>query len=352
MIALLKQNLKETPRKALLAKIESWANQRGASVLGFGTGWGDSVSLQIATIDSEHQCAEEIRAFEGVQAVLTKKHPTYWVAPRQGSRTQVQIGPAAFGNNFVSAIAGPCSVENLDDLLALGSDLVAAGATALRGGAFKPRTSPYAFQGLGKSGLEMLAAVREQTGLAVVTEVMDTRDIELVTQYADALQIGSRNMMNYSLLREAGAAGVPVLLKRGMSATLGEFLLAAEYLAHAGCEDIVLCERGLRHFDPEVRNLLDISAVPALQERTHLPVIVDPSHGTGVSSLVAPMMAAAAAAGADGFLVEVHPRPSRSVSDAGQALTPTEFVTAIETTRAVLSACGRKFNATQTPTAN
>ncbi len=350
MIVLLHNDLDEATRKELLEKLQSWAIQRGVSICGFGTGWGDSVELLPADGATECDYAIEIRSFAGVRAVLTQDEPTYLVAPRSGSRTQVRFRSAAFGNNAVSAIAGPCSVENLDDLLALGADLVATGATALRGGAYKPRTSPYAFQGLGKLGLEMLATVREQTGLAVVTEVMDTRDVELVSRYADALQIGSRNMMNYSLLREAGAVGVPVLLKRGMSATLGEFLLAAEYLAHAGCEDILLCERGLRHFDPDVRNLLDLSAVPALKERTHLPVLVDPSHGTGASSLVPAMMAAAAAAGADGFLVEVHPCPSRSVSDAGQALTPTEFATAMDTTRAVLDACGRKFNAAQAPT--
>lgn len=258
--------------------------------------------------------------------------------------TVIRVNGVAIGGDEFVVMAGPCSVESSSQLMETARAVAKLGGRVLRGGAFKPRTSPYSFQGLGESGLEMMAAARAETGLALITEVMDTRQVALVADYADALQIGSRNMMNYSLLKEAGAAGKVVMLKRGMSATLSEFLFAAEYLAHAGCQQILLCERGLRHFDPAVRNLLDLSAVPALQQRTHLPVVVDPSHGTCDASLVAPMMAASAAVGADGLMVEVHPRPARSVSDAGQALSPSEFTSAMTSTSAVLSSIGKNLH--------
>ncbi|MBT3339306.1 MAG: 3-deoxy-7-phosphoheptulonate synthase [Planctomycetes bacterium] len=288
--------------------------------------------------------ADEARALDGVRAVLTPDRPCFRVSLQDHDSTVIKLGEGIFGGSHAAAIAGPCSVEDFDSLITLAHKLKKAGATALRGGAFKPRTSPYNFQGLGQKGLEILDAVRRESGLPVVTEVMDTRDIGLVAQHADCLQIGSRNMMNYSLLKEAGRAGMPVLLKRGMSATLEEFVLAAEYLADGGCTEILLCERGLRHFDPAMRNLLDLSAVPALKERTHLPVVVDPSHGTGRASLVPSMMAAAAAAGADGFLIEVHPQPAESISDAGQALSFDEFENALQSTSAVLTAMGRTLS--------
>ena len=267
-------------------------------------------------------------------------------------RRAVELGPAVFGGERAAFIAGPCAVEDEDTLLALALKLRAAGASALRGGAFKPRTSPYGFQGLGRRGLEMLSAVSRETGLPVVTEVLDARDLDLVAEHAQMLQIGSRNMHNSALLQAVGRAGLPVLLKRGMSATLDEFLFAAEYVAVGGCERILLCERGLRHFDPAVRNLLDLSAVPSLQARTGLPVIVDPSHGTGRSSLVPPMVRAAAAAGADGFLVEVHGRPQESWSDAGQALDTRTFADLVPQVDAVLQACGRSLAQPQTTPAS
>ena len=354
MIVLIESTLTAIEREQTLSKLRDWSGANAYSIGGYGPGWGDCVELKEtpeATLP-EPGTYSEVELIKGVASVLTSGQPFRHVAlgngPAEGSR--IEVGPAAFGAGAVSVIAGPCSVESLDDLLALAHSLRESGATALRGGAFKPRTSPYSFQGLGLPGLEILATVRAETGMSVITEVMDTREVELVSAYADMLQIGSRNMMNYALLREAGAAGKPVLLKRGMSATLSEFLFAAEYLAHAGCSDIVLCERGLRHFDPTVRNLLDLSAIPALKQRTHLPVVVDPSHGTGDASLVPPMLAAAAAAGADGFMVEVHPSPSSSVSDPKQALTPQEFCTALDTTRAVLHAIGRSLNTVQAAT--
>jgi len=241
----------------------------------------------------------------------------------------------------VRFFAGPCAVEDEAELLQLAIALREAGATALRGGAFKPRTSPYSFQGLGRAGLESLARVSQASGLPVVTEVLDPRDLDLVAEHAAMLQVGSRNMSNSALLKEVGRAGKPVLLKRGMSATLEEFLYAAEYVALGGAPEIILCERGLRHYDPAVRNLLDLSAVPALQQRTGLPVFVDPSHGTGRASLVPAMTLAAAAAGADGFLIEVHSHPEAAWSDASQALPASTFRDLVPQVDRVLEAIGR-----------
>jgi 3-deoxy-7-phosphoheptulonate synthase len=343
LIVLLQSALADPSRRAALGRLEAWTAEHGGVLRGFGPGWGDCVELELPRGADAETAAEALRRLDGVEAVLTSARPTHYVARAGRAPLAVPVGGASFGGGTASAVAGPCSVEDHDSLLALARRLAASGAGGLRGGAFKPRTSPYSFQGLGRAGLEILRAVGDDTGLPVFTEVLDTRDVELVAEHADVLQIGSRNMMNYALLREAGAAGRPVLLKRGMSATLAEFLLAAEYLAHAGCDRILLCERGLRHFDPSVRNLLDLSAVPALQRETHFPVLVDPSHGTGSAALVPAMLAAAAAAGADGFLVEVHPDPRRSVSDAAQALSPDEFAAALRRAEAVLGACDRRL---------
>jgi len=226
-----------------------------------------------------------------------------------------------------------------------------AGANILRGGAFKPRTSPYAFQGLGEEGLKYLRSAADSTGLAVVTEVLDPRDVEKVALYADILQIGARNMQNFTLLREVGAAHRPVLLKRGISATIDEWLMAAEYVYAAGNHDVVLCERGIRSYDNHTRNLLDLAAVPVVQALTHLPVIVDPSHGTGVRALVAPMSLAAVAAGADGLIVEVHPNPAVAYSDGPQSLTLPNFAELMERLRPVASAVGRVFPTSAVATA-
>ncbi len=352
VIVLLESTLSAAARDQTTALLGEWCSANVFEIGGAGSGWGDCLKLTALSPEAmpEAAASAQLEQLQGVEAVLTDDKPLHHVAHRAES-SQIALstelaGPSAalFGAGAFSVIAGPCSVENYQGLLTVAKQVRAAGATALRGGAFKPRTSPYSFQGLGESGLEMMAAARAETGLALITEVMDTRQVALVADYADALQIGSRNMMNYSLLKEAGAAGKVVMLKRGMSATLSEFLFAAEYLAHAGCQQILLCERGLRHFDPAVRNLLDLSAVPALQQRTHLPVVVDPSHGTCDASLVAPMMAASAAVGADGLMVEVHPRPARSVSDAGQALSPSEFTSAMTSTSAVLSSIGKNLH--------
>ena len=252
---------------------------------------------------------------------------------------------ASFGGDTLAICAGPCSVESAEQIDATAKAVAAAGANVLRGGAFKPRTSPYAFQGLGQRGLELLAAAAGRHGLAVVTEVLDPRDVPLVARYADVLQIGARNMQNFALLREASESGKPVLLKRGLSATVDEWLMAAEYLLVGGNERIVLCERGVRSFDSATRNLLDLSVVPLLAELTHLPVIVDPSHGTGVARLVEPMSMAAIAAGADGLMVEVHPDPASAVSDGSQSLRPEAFAALMESLAPVAAAVGRRLPA-------
>ena len=238
-------------------------------------------------------------------------------------------------------IAGPCAVEGEAQILDIARQLKEMGATVLRGGAFKPQTSPYAFQGLGLEGLELLAKAREETGLAVVTEALDPDGADLVAQYADIVQIGARNMQNYPLLRRAGRTGRPVLLKRGMSATIEEFLLAAEYVLAEGNPDVILCERGVRSFDTHTRNVLDLAAIPVVQSLSHLPIIADPSHGTGIRSKVTPMGRAAVAAGADGLIVEVHADPPRAMSDGAQSLYPDQFASLMEQIRVIAKAIGR-----------
>jgi len=249
------------------------------------------------------------------------------------------------GGDDVVVMAGPCAVESREQILTTARRVAAAGATVLRGGAFKPRTSPYSFQGLGEEGLRLLAEAREETGLAVVTEALDPEGVELVAAYADIIQIGARNMQNYSLLRAAGRAGKPVLLKRGMSATIKELLLAAEYIVVEGEPRVILCERGVRNFDSHARNLLDLTAIVTVQELSHLPMIGDPSHGTGARSKVGPMARATVAAGADGLIVEVHPDPASAVSDGAQSLTLDQFDALMIEIRTIAGALGRRIAA-------
>ncbi|MCP4604674.1 MAG: 3-deoxy-7-phosphoheptulonate synthase [Proteobacteria bacterium] len=241
-----------------------------------------------------------------------------------GPRTAVSVGRVQVGRQFV-VIAGPCSVESEEQTLETARAVKAAGADMLRGGAFKPRTSPYSFQGLGLQGLRILEKARQETGLPVVTEVLDPRDVSWVAEYADILQIGARNMQNFSLLKEVGKCGQPVLLKRGMYSTLEEWLNCAEYILSEGNPNVILCERGIRTFEKYTRNTLDLSAVPAVKELTHLPIIVDPTHSTGRLSLIEPMSRASVAAGADGLIIEVHNNPAEALCDADQALTPKMF---------------------------
>jgi 3-deoxy-7-phosphoheptulonate synthase len=264
------------------------------------------------------------------------------------TRTTVAVGLDAsvvFGGQEVVMIAGPCSVETHATLIETAAAVAASGARMLRGGAFKPRTSPYAFRGLGAAGLELLAEARAVTGLPVVTEVLDTRDVELVAEWADMLQIGARNMQNYALLAEVGRCGRPVLLKRGLSATISELLFAAEHILVHGNTQVVLCERGIRTFETATRNTLDVSAVPVLQRETHLPVIVDPSHAGGRADLVTPLARAAIAAGADGIMVEVHGNPSQARSDADQALDHDGFEELMERVGPIVMAAGRTLGA-------
>ena len=262
----------------------------------------------------------------------------------RAERTIVRLrGGATFGGDEVAICAGPCGVESSEQLEEAARAVAAAGANVLRGGAYKPRTSPYSFQGLGEKALQMLRAAGDRHGLAVVTEVMDPRDVEKVARYADMLQIGARNMQNFALLREVGATRMPVLLKRGLSATVQEWLLAAEYVLLGGNESVVLCERGVRSFDVATRNLLDISVVPLLEEMTHLPVIVDPSHAMGIARLVPPIAMASLAAGAHGLLIEVHPDPANALSDGAQSLDCAQFAELMRRLAPVAEIAGRRL---------
>lgn len=260
-------------------------------------------------------------------------------------RQTVTLGPGLLvGGEHFAVIAGPCAVETQELLDTVADAVASAGATALRGGAFKPRTSPKSFQGLGVPGLELLAAAAARTGLPVVTEVMDPRDVQIVAAHAAVLQVGSRNMQNFPLLREVGRQSRPVLLKRGAAATLDELLHAADYILQEGNTQVMLCERGVRSFDPSTRYLLDLAAVPVLRERTNLPILVDPSHGTGRSELVAPLAKAAVMAGADGLLIEVHADPARALSDGRQALRPEDFAQLAVELRRLMPLCGRRWS--------
>ena len=281
----------------------------------------------------------------GPTTLPTSPQRAYRLAQRHASmpRTRVLVGAATIGGPVPVVIGGPCSVESEEQLLATAHSVRAAGGEILRGGAFKPRTSPYAFSGLGEEGLRLLAYAREVTGLPVVTEVIDPADVDLVCRYADMLQVGSRNMQNYPLLRAVGRAPLPVLLKRGMAATIEEWLLAAEYILAAGNGQVVLCERGVRGIDPTLRNQLDLSAVPLLHELTHLPVLVDPSHATGRRSLILPISLAAVAAGADGLIIEVQPDPDRALSDAAQTIDPAAFAVIVRGVRDVAGAVGAYY---------
>ena len=255
----------------------------------------------------------------------------------------VDVGGVKVGGPELVITAGPCAVESREQLLEVARRVKAAGAHLLRGGAYKPRTSPYAFQGLGEEGLKLLAEAREETGLPIVTEAVDLESLDLVERYADAIQIGARNMQNFSLLKRAGQAKKPVVLKRGMSATLEEFLLSAEYVLAEGNYAVILCERGVRTFSDFSRNTLDLSVVPAVKQLSHLPIFVDPSHGTGRRDKVAPLSRAAAAVGADGVMIEVHHDPDRALSDGPQSITPEQFVALMHDLRQIAPVLGRKL---------
>ena len=287
---------------------------------------------------------EALSILEGVENVVPILEP-YKLASREFKQqnTVINVGNVPIGNNKIPVMAGPCSVENEEQIFETAKAVKKAGATILRGGAYKPRTSPYTFQGLGKEGLKLLAKAKKITGLPVVTEILDPDDLDDVAEYSDMLQIGARNSQNYALLKRVGRYNKPVLLKRGMSTTINELLMAAEYVLSEGNQNVVLCERGIRTFETATRNTFDLNAIPVLKEKTHLPIIADPSHGTGYWQYVTPMALAAIAAGADGLMVEVHIRPEAAVSDGGQSLKPSKFETLMEKAVTVAKAVGREI---------
>jgi len=289
--------------------------------------------------------ASRLEGLPGVQEVIHVSKPYKQVSREwQTEATIVRLpGGVAVGGSDVVAMAGPCSVENERQILDAARAVREAGAVVLRGGAFKPRTSPYAFQGLGRPGLKLLAKAREETGLLVCTEAMDPDGVGWVSEVADIIQLGARNMQNYSLLKAAGRAGKPVLLKRGISATLTELLLSAEYLLAEGNHDVILCERGVRGFDPATRNILDLTAIPLVHKLSHLPIVADPSHGTGLRDQVIPMARAAVAAGADGIMIEVHPDPTKALSDGAQSLYPQQFAQLMREVRVIAEVVGRRI---------
>ena len=287
--------------------------------------------------------ADRIEALSGVREIIHVSQPYKQVSREwRAESTVVELSNGTrIGGGEIAVMAGPCSVESEAQILGVAEQLRAAGATVLRGGAFKPRSSPYSFQGLGEQGLRLLARAREETGMAIVTEAVDPEGVEVVAEYADIVQIGARNMQNYSLLRRAGRAGKPVLLKRGMAATVKDLLLSAEYILAEGNPNVILCERGVRSFDTHTRNLLDLTAIPVVQSLSHLPIIADPSHGTGLRAKVIPMARAAVAAGADGLMVEVHPDPERALSDGAQSLFPDQFEEMMTQIAVIAQAIGR-----------
>jgi 3-deoxy-7-phosphoheptulonate synthase len=305
---------------------------------------GTELTVVAALGEKRDGTRQSLETLEGVDKVVTILAP-YKMASTEVKKTPtvVRVRDLVIGGGHLGVIAGPCSVETRDQVLHLARLVRDSGATGLRGGAFKPRTSPYSFRGLGEEGLEILAEAREQTGLAIVTEVMATEQVELVAQYTDVMQIGARNMQNYPLLEAVGMAGKPVLLKRGPSATMDEFLLAAEYILKTGNPNVVLCERGIRTFEDHVRFTLPLASVPYLKAKTHLPILVDPSHGTGKANLVAAMARAAVAAGTDGLMVEIHAEPDRALSDGFQALTPDAYSRMMAECRQVAKALERTF---------
>ena len=288
------------------------------------------------------ELVDELGVLEGVDVVVRISKP-YKLASREVNPydTIVRVGPVEIGGGSIVVMGGPCSVDTEENVLEAARAVKAAGGHILRGGAFKPRTSPYAFRGHGEKGLQILAAARAETGLPVVTEVMDARDVQLVAKHADILQIGARNSQNYTLLDEVGRSGKPVLLKRGMSSTIEEWLLAAEYILSHGNRDVILCERGIRTFETATRFTFDVNAIPLVKKLSHLPLIGDPSHATGKWDLVEPVALAAIAAGADGLEIEVHPNPDHALSDGAQSLTPKNFAKLMDRARILGDAIGR-----------
>ncbi len=285
-----------------------------------------------------------IEAFQGVEKVVPILKP-YKLVSREfkPDDTVIKVGNVEIGSDTLVVMAGPCSIENEKMIIETAKAVKKAGAHILRGGAFKPRTSPYSFQGLGEKGLKFMVKAKEETGLPVVTEVMDTRDVALVEKYADIIQVGARNMQNFQLLKEVGLCNKPIFLKRGLSSTVKELLMSAEYILSSGNNQVILCERGIRTFEDATRNTLDLSAVPLIKELSHLPVVIDPSHATGKRSLILPMSKAAIASGAAGLMIEVHPYPEKAVSDGAQSLMFEEFKSLMENIKPFVKVVGKKM---------
>jgi 3-deoxy-7-phosphoheptulonate synthase len=335
MLVVMKPHATEAEIEAVVDKIRTLGLTPhpipGAQRVAIGV-TGNKGSIETAQFETMPGVADAIRVSQPFKLVSREV---------KEEDTVIDVGGVPLGGNALALMAGPCSVESREQILETAHAVKAAGARFLRGGAFKPRTSPYEFQGLAEEGLKLLALAREQTGLKVVTEVMDAETLPMVADYADVLQIGARNMQNFSLMKQLGRIRKPVLLKRGPSATIKEWLMAAEYVVAGGNYQVALCERGIRTFETMTRNTLDLNAVPVLKALTHLPVIVDPSHGIGLRAHVAAMARAGIAAGADGLIVEVHPRPDRALSDGQQSLTPREFEELMKQVRVIAGALGR-----------
>jgi 3-deoxy-7-phosphoheptulonate synthase len=341
MMIVMKQDATEEQIEAVVARIESVGARAHRSP-------GEEVTVIGAVGDREHvQRLLELEGSPGVDKLVPILKP-YKLAStqiRHGEPSVLEIGGRKIGGDNFALIAGPCTVETREQTLTTAHVVKAAGATLFRGGAYKPRTSPYAFAGLGQEGLRLLAEAKAETGMPIVTELMDVRDIEPLLEVADVVQIGARNMQNYTLLSEVGRAGIPVLLKRGLSSTLEELLMASEYILKEGNEAVMLCERGIRTFETAYRFTLDLTAVPVLKELTHLPVIVDPSHAAGRRDLVTPLSLAAAAVGADGIIVEVHPNPEEAICDGPQQLVADEFAAYAARVEAAAAVAGKVMSA-------
>jgi 3-deoxy-7-phosphoheptulonate synthase len=336
MMIVMKQTATDDEVRAVVERIESVGARAHRSS-------GEEVTVIGAIGDREHIARLELEGSPGVDRVVPILKP-YKLASSQIRHDQpsvLDIGGRKIGGEHFALIAGPCTVESRDQLLTTARTVHAAGATMLRGGAYKPRTSPYAFQGLGTEGLRLLAEAKAETGLPIVTELMDAKDLEPVLEVADVIQIGARNMQNYTLLSEVGRSSTPVLIKRGLSSTLDELLMAAEYVLKEGNPNVLLCERGIRTFETAYRFTLDLTAVPVLKELTHLPVVVDPSHAPGRRSLVEPLSLAAAAAGADGIIVEVHPQPEEAICDGPQQLRTEGFAEYARKVEAAAAVAGK-----------
>jgi 3-deoxy-7-phosphoheptulonate synthase len=338
MMIVMKEGATQAEVDAVVKRVESVGAHAHISA-------GELVTVIGAIGDREHVANLGLEGAPGVDHLvpILKPYKLASLQYRRDERTVLEIDGRRIGGDHFATIAGPCTVESREVLLDTARTVRDAGAQFLRGGAYKPRTSPYSFQGLGEAGLRLLAEAKAETGLPIVTELLDVRDLDPVLEVADVVQLGARNMQNYTLLTEVGRSGKPVLLKRGLSATLEELLMAAEYILKEGNEQVMLCERGIRTYEPSYRFTLDLMAVPVLRELTHLPIVIDPSHAAGKRSLVEPLSLAAAAAGADGIIVEIHPSPEEAVCDGPQALYADDFAVYLRKLEAAAELAGKQF---------